>query len=514
MKDVVFAAGITSPEHESALREAIGPHCEMVNWEIGDENPDMEQMIDNWSTQGAALMVVDEAGLPFKEVSRPDIVGRASGNPDVAARLLVVLDHEAEAGDPFVGELIGAGVTRLVLPRYGWSREELVGQISRLAASRRTAEEARAYVESLPSPTKSGRFARLGGKGRPEAAEDLLAAQPEATGPEGAEMAEVRWMSEKLGLYVGEEALAAADEQLAMESSQHDAGRGPAIDPVPAPSCDGARPVAQAEPPSRAPQDARAEKSPSPGDAVSDAIDLIAQAVSRGDVTAGEARKRLETLTDAIQEAEERRRARLTFSVAGIAPNVGTTHLAIDLALQLAAEGGGKVACVLSDRTEFNDLTALDGFEPGPGGAMTLRGVDFLFMSRDGWPAGYDLAVADCGTLAPNGPSPAAGMFSTASRKLIALSGSPWKNVRELVEAVPGLQGGLAAEAIWCFFASSPEYVEFARQLGSKAAGRSIKTFTVPYRPSLLSGKRVPDAWKRITENAFGKGKVSRNAKQ
>ena len=501
MRNIVYAAGITSAAHERALLGCLRPLATSEPClAVAEEDPDLERLLGEWADRNAGAIVIDRDGLPHREVSDADLVRAVSKDPSLADAVVYVFGPQDAKSDPFVQELKKSGVSRFVLPRYEASRDSLLSAISRLAADDGWGDgQAGEYLDGLPDPTKSGRFPSMFGRRKGQEAPDLLADDPvEADAGAGAgKMSELEYFRETLALAVPDEAVAAADRQLMPAMEENDEEEKMIVsnkDRDEIPAAPEPKPEAAQEPQQEAEAPEAAEQAAAPGAAdggngaqgsesggtepegpLADECRELSERFAAGEITA-------EELLAALSEAKERAEApkRMVVAVANAVPVSGATHMAISTAVQLAGLTNAPTACVMHDATELEELC-------GALGSSEHRGVRICSLA-DGLPEDCEVVVVDCGPAAMRGEGPAAEAWESADVRLACASASEWKNLRDLA----GLVGSMAADQIeaaeWCLFAMDPD-VQDAFGKFTRDAGAEVRPYKVPFRPRILDAK-------------------------
>lgn len=509
---------ITSEGHERALREALSGASVVDEWRVGEENPDLTGILGSFFDRGASTVVIDAAGLPYRDVSDRDLVDWVARNPESPMRIVYISDAAAQRDDEFVNKLVAAGVHRIVMLRYAASPAEVGDEVVGLALSEPDEAQARGRLAALPEPGKSGRLAKLIPGRKVEEAPDVLEAleEEEDESSSGPEMSEVEWMSERYGAVVPEDVIAEEKEKLMAEKEPRieepttseavkdftepaaKGGQGASTllssiakaasaneldgdqlkdlagllailgDKVKAAEGASATTAAEKTPVEEAPaptvKDIEAEASTNPladeGTAVPGGTGTAAQDAQPAKVEPMKvepAPQAAQTPAPTLEVAQPEVR---TIAVCGVVPGSGTTHLAIASAVHLSQRyRESKVVMLLTDPRDLGRIRPLLNEHNKPKGSD----VEFRLAKNGAWPLDCDIAVADCGVLAVDTQSRAHSMFSTASEKLVTVGGEPWNDLGPLASALRGLTPSEFTSLRWCTYGASTAAVMLLR---------------------------------------------------
>lgn len=216
---------ITSTEHEKALREVLSGASVVDDWHVGDENPDLSGILGRFYDTGTSTVVIDAAGLPYRDVSDADLLDWLARNPSSGMRIVYITDTAAQRDDAFVHDLIDSGVSRIVMLRYAESAQAVGDEAVSLALGDVDESEALARLANLPEPGKSGRLTKLFSGRKKEQVPDVLAPVEEEDEEElsGPVMGELEWMQAKYGAAVPDD-LIEAEKEAAAEDEPEDEG--------------------------------------------------------------------------------------------------------------------------------------------------------------------------------------------------------------------------------------------------------------------------------------------------
>lgn len=496
---------LTTSEHEPTLRAWLEGAAAHGEWRVDEENPDLERILRDFDAQVTEAVVVDDAALPYKDVSQDDLVQYARFRKPEHGRIVFVAEPGRGKDDPFLARLADVGVTRILPTRYyardpEGAREELLSLIG--AGGEGGGPRS---LSSYPDEPRRGPFRKR------DSPPDVLRTErpPEREEAADGRIDEYSYFAELLG--VGGPAAEApreagganegTDKEESMPSERIEpyspAGTAPAGGAANGPGPEGRGRPAQ-EPPER--RGARGPIDEATMDALAEAV--LQRVLARMDgAQTGEA-------GPAERRAAPARPSKSTVAVAGVSSGVGTTHLAISCAIHLARRFEGKmVYCLLSDKAEHDLMVSAKSFEKERGWA-SFAGVRFGHLNGRGWPDDADWAVCDCGILRPGSESRTQAMFNTASRKLVCAGGAPWqaKPAIEIVQATPPAD---LARWIWCLFGASSDYEGILRSVWRKAVGEGpgMRTFAVPYDTKYLdAGHRFESGYDRLFGGGRGKG--------
>lgn len=393
-------AALTSQEHSAAVQDALPPRSLVYI----DENPDVRRFLSEQAATGTDVVVLDDDGMPYKEVSEPDILNFLSSRPSGPAMQVVFIPSKArKPGDPFVSALVQMGVYDIVNP----------GKVADLDASI-------AAMAEHPTPFGEVSFWLVPAKGegrkrglsslfpprrrksepegpRPAAAEAEgdrdrgdgeaerpFEDKPGGRGPERAEDAFApAWPEETDGRAAGRERGPRAEDLRRKIEAARESGRGaePPREPAPA---------GEPAPDDRAPEpEGGAEEPAAPTEAVigEDVYDEIVARV-RADFE-----KALERTLEQMESDTAARlaragidpdlaRSRHVMAVASAADDGASASVAVESALWIASRAQGEeVWCMLSSESVHSALAAELG--TGDGELFSCRGVRFCGPGSD-----------------------------------------------------------------------------------------------------------------------------------
>lgn len=414
-------------------------------------NPDVRSTLREWSRLAVDVAVVDDDGLPYKEVSEPDLLHWPAAAQEHPVRIVFVASRDRDEDDPLFSLLVSVGIYDIVLRREGADVAEAV--IERIERPARLADVATWYSEDLKgvlAERKPGLAERLFKRKVPEHA-------PCAEEPEGSKSAETP--------------SADPDEQAAPSPSVIDEAR--------------ARIVKSGNRPGTAPdEDGETPSPPTP--------------FQRFEAPAGEAPPR--------RKAEAARQRSRTIAAASLLGGAGTTHLAMSVAFWLARVYPEQtVVCVLSDKAEYTSIAT--GMPHASQVSFEYKSVTFCPFDTELDVRNCEWTVYDCGrlyTLRDDAAYSAARMaFATADKKLMCVSGQPW-DFAEIASSLARTAKGEEAGWTWCAFLPSSELVRLCRAyLGARPEDKE-RWFRVPVNTEYFAPRK--DNFHRVGYEALLKG--------
>lgn len=434
---------ITDEEGRRAFSRALP---EGTLFEVSD-NPDVRRTLREWSRLAVDVAVVDDDGLPYKEVSEPDVLHWPAAPQEHPVRIVFVASRDRGEDDPFLKLLVSVGVYDIVLRSEGCDVAAAVSE--RIERPARLADVATWYSEDL-----KGVLAER----RPGLAERIFKrkspAAPDREGrPEG----------------LGEKPPASepGDEASPPAPSVAEEARALLI-------ASGSRPseAAQARP-----------AAPSPR--------------FEAPTTCGSGPRR---------KPEGARQRSRTIATASLLGNAGATHLAMSIAFWLARVYPEQtVACVVSDKAEYTAIAT--GMPNASRHSFEYKSVTFCPFDTEIDVRACEWTVYDCGrlfTLRDDAAySTARTAFAVADKKLMCVSGQPW-DFQEIAASLSRTARGEEAGWTWCAFLPSSELVRLCRAfLGAKPEDKD-RWFRVPVNTELFAPRK--DNFHRIGYEQLLKG--------
>lgn len=468
MTHVNYLGVVTSPEHEPALRKILEKETSNVSWIVGDENPDLADILVTFEKQAASVVIVDEAGLPyFEEVSAPELPQHAIRFANSPMKLIFIASPQRTKEDSYLASLIDANLTCIVCPYYFENNFDGIKEdIHYLIHNPIDASTAQTRLEGYPEPQIQKR-GLLGAFRKQEQVEitDILASRyhgVDSVNFGGEKISEEEWFAseevKKVSLGEGElEAPAPAEIEL---PPIPEPSKETSFVPEPA-EMTGTTPV---EPTSVA-QTGAVVMPAQPQKA--DHLSLRISEMTENDLNelADLVAERIEVRDRAKAEINKRRSQQITYGVSGNCHGVGVTHFALSSALCLAQENKDKkVICLLSNKKELNSLALLPQVSKTEDDKIMYRDVEFRYLGLSGWPIDGDIIVCDCNVFNPdldltNGDaSHTAAMFATAKHKIMILGGTEYANTLELMRIVEKLNADDIKSIIWAFFGASRSF--------------------------------------------------------
>lgn len=413
-------------------------------------NPDVRRTLREWSRLAVDVAVVDDDGLPYKEISEPDLLHWPAAAQEHPVRIVFVASSDRDENDPLFSLLVSVGIYDIVLRREGADIAEAV--IERIERPARLADVATWYSEDLKgvlAERKPGLAERLFKR---KGSESVRAEEPE-------------------GSKSAETPSADPDEQAAPDPSVIDEAR--------------ARIVASGNRPGTAPcEDGGATSPPTP--------------FQRFEAPAGEAPSR--------RKAEGARQRSRTIAAASLLGGAGTTHLAMSVAFWLARVYPEQtVVCVLSDKAEYTSIAT--GMPHASQVSFEYKSVTFCPFDTELDVRSCEWTVYDCGRLYTlrddTAYSAARTAFAIADKKLMCVSGQPW-NFAEIAASLARTARGEEAGWTWCAFLPSSELVRLCRAyLGARPEDKE-RWFRVPVNTEFFAPRK--DNFHRIGYEALLKG--------
>ena len=414
-------------------------------------DPDVRRTLREWSRLAVDVAVVDDDGLPYKEVSEPDLLHWPAAAQEHPVRIVFVASRDRGEDDPLFSLLVSVGIYDIVLRREGADVTEAV--IERIERPARLADVATWYSEDL-----KGVLAER----KPGLAERLFKRKgfeytPRAEEPECSKSAETP--------------SADPDEQAAEGPSVIDEAR--------------ARIVASGNRPGAAPGgDGGAPSTSAP--------------FQRFEAPAAEAPSR--------RKPEDSRQRSRTIAAASLLGGAGTTHLAMSVAFWLARVYPEQtVVCVLSDKAEYTSIAT--GMPRASQVSFEYKSVTFCPFDTELDVRNCEWTVYDCGrlyTLRDDAAySAARTAFAIADKKLMCVSGQPW-DFAQIAASLARTAKGEEAGWTWCAFLPSSELVRLCRTyLGARPEDKE-RWFRVPVNTEFFAPRK--DNFHRIGFEAPLKG--------
>ena len=142
-------------------------------------NPDVRRTLREWSRLAVDVAVVDDDGLPYKEISEPDLLHWPAAAQEHPVRIVFVASSDRDENDPLFSLLVSVGIYDSVLRREG--ADVAVAVIERIERPARLADVATWYSEDLKgvlAERKPGLAERLF---RRKGSESVRAEEPEGS---------------------------------------------------------------------------------------------------------------------------------------------------------------------------------------------------------------------------------------------------------------------------------------------------------------------------------------------
>lgn len=141
------------------------------------DNPDVRQILETMSKQLVDVVVVDDAGLPYKEYSEPDLLAfPASQTGEHRTRLVFVPTESRVPGDRFMAQLVSVGVYDIADPHTSTLEADIQSMVERprgfadatawydMDAAAAAADGAAKRAKQKNKESRSGLFGLFGGR--------------------------------------------------------------------------------------------------------------------------------------------------------------------------------------------------------------------------------------------------------------------------------------------------------------------------------------------------------------
>lgn len=119
---------ICSEAHRAAMEEMLPPGSPIAC----SDNPDVRQILESMSKQLVDVVIVDDAGLPYKDYSEPDLLAfPASQTGEHRTRLVFVPTQSRVPGDRFMAQLVSVGVYDIADPHTRTLEADIQSMVER-----------------------------------------------------------------------------------------------------------------------------------------------------------------------------------------------------------------------------------------------------------------------------------------------------------------------------------------------------------------------------------------------
>lgn len=548
---ISYLGVVTSTEHEQTLRK-IFKDTKNTYWYVGEENPNLEDILGNFEKQAAQLVIVDELGLPyFESLSASELIKHATRYKGSSMRIIFIASPQRTKNDPYLHELIESGITGILCLRYyDGDLDKFTTDLSSLIENPINQTTALTRLESLPEPEhKKGALSGIFSRNKPEEVRDCLISpflnvdneyQTEPT------MSEAEWF--KLhGVKIQDMQSNDQEEESVFDlptfatnhSSQSTFSAPSPINPgfeqTPTPNTTQLQGFPKQythdfNDPSKL--DYKPPISSFHSQSTQDDTDEVNANIENGhtkpsqnnlnncksglhisDITENELNELADRVAERIaqrdhdkavaereaREKEKRAKRRETYAIAGIAHNIGVTHFTITASIALALSNPNKkVVCLITNKREFNDLTLNPLFRKKEG-TFTLNGAEFRFLGKDAWPDDADIVLCDCGLYDSDEDAHVKTMYATAKHKILVIGGTSYKNQFDLIRITQAMPENVMKSLTWARFGASDEFINFFNEI-AKSKNTEIVIHGIPYDDSFLSLQRNSPNFNRIIQ--------------
>lgn len=529
-------AAITSDGHRGVLEGMLPPdtlYCV-------ESNPNVRGKLAEWEAQNVDVVIVDDDGMPYKDVSENDLYTY----PATARRKMQIIfipSAARDSSDPFLSKLVSVGIYDIVNPRLAGdaARKEIARMIERPSMF----ADAVRYFDESASPVNNGKQKRSRrGRIRMPFGRNEEAVVDRGSMTNGRESIGERVVSEKQESANEGEAMVerrsgeSLEERLAAIAMGRDEGvvsdTAPSLTGRESPQPESKKPdqldksdllqrlkgvgIEDTEPPSNASEDRKPEPvekplQPDPGERGDsrhegknepENIEAIADLVYERVLEKLSASK----LVDGIQKGEacerrteetragRKRKGTKTICFAEVYRGAGSAEAALGCAFFIARRWPTQtVAVELTDRAKLNALLKLSG----DGERLKYNGVTIGMLGDRELSSNADWIVKDCDVLNYSVESKARSAFMTGSLKCMVVPSEPWQmtKIKEIIEKYKAED---RVTWTWCFNGGSKEYVDKVAAFAGGAKSQKVRYYRLPYDPDYFYGASQVDYYDLI----------------